>query len=240
MSATAMTISVTMTAAMTFAMTMTAAMTFAMTMTATMTITVTLTMTFAFAMSTAATTAILAATATSTFTAHSLYERSHFLSCSLVAFEDRTLEVKSFASPRVVEVYSNLVVTNLYDISKEALALSILQWHDSTFEDILVVEFAIVREYSLIQVENSFSHVLAISLLRSQGDIIVFACLLLSQEFLKFVESHSHARDESEWNTRLSLLEELLFAICNVVKLICSLNVLISHFTVVFLLYYNV
>ena len=225
---------------MTISVTMTAAMTISVTMTTTMTITVTLAMTFAFAMSTAATTAVLAATATSTFTAHSLYERSHFLSCSLVAFEDRTLEVKSFASPRVVEVYSNLVVTNLYDVSKEALALSILQWHDSTFEDILVVEFAIVREYSLIQVENSFSHVLAISLLRSQGDIIVFASLLLCQEFLKFVESHSHARDESEWNTRLSLLEELLFAICNVVKLICSLDVLISHFTVVFLLYYNV
>ena len=107
-------------------------------------------------------------------------------------------EVQVFASQRVVEVDSHMVVGNLEHLAIEALALFVLQGQHSTREHILMVEVAVDGKDLALQVYHALSVVVAISLTLGEGKVELSTLLQSFYLFLEILEGEAKSGDEQE------------------------------------------
>ena len=88
----------------------------------------------------------------------------------------------------MVEVHLHLVGANLKHTSVEAVAVLVLQRHDGTLEDVLVVKVSVDLEDAAVKVEHSFLFEVAVSLFLAELELEVGAFVELCYLLFKLVE----------------------------------------------------
>ena len=98
----------------------------------------------------------------------------------------------------MVEVHLHLVGANLKHTSVEAVAVLVLQRHDGTLEDVLVVKVSVDLEDAAVKVEHSFLFEVTVSLFLAELELEVGAFVELCYLLFKLVECDAEAGDELE------------------------------------------
>lgn len=123
-------------------------------------------------------------------------------------------EAKCLASQRVVEVYGNLVFSDVYHRALEAVAILIDQRNRSTYKDVVAIEVATGREDSLIKADDVSLFILAIGLLGGEREVVGVAFVEVLHLRFESREHSAHVADKLHRVLHGSCFDEFFYTFC--------------------------
>ena len=133
-------------------------------------------------------------------------ECHHLVVGGFARLHDSSLEIESFARPRVIQVDGHILVVDVHHLSVEVLPFLVLQGDDGTQVDVLVVEFPVNEERFARNLGHRLVDVFAEPLLGRQGEVEVVAFLQGIDVVFEFFVRDAESADEGERLTGVHLL----------------------------------